>query len=231
MESEGRKIHTQAAHAREEGRHLDSLKLHDEAILAYSNDKDTLGLAEVLADRSIVYRHLFDETENKDYLILAKYELLAAIEMAERSGIRQALAIPYAQLGNVQKELRQLEDAKVSYKKAIEYQTNNPAPQHNRPGVLADMKARLAILEYVLGDKLALKRALDVLRELEQSDEPKYNRDVWLSGGYMKIAEMLKEDDPEKAEVHLQKAKEIIDDNPDLKLRKVQWEKLAATFN
>lgn len=56
MESEGRRIHGQAAHAREEGKHLDALKLHDEAMLAYQKDGDQLGLAEVLADRSIVLR-------------------------------------------------------------------------------------------------------------------------------------------------------------------------------
>ena len=41
---------------------------------------------------------------------------------------------------------------------------------------------------------------------------------------------VLKENDPQKAKEHLQKAKEIIDANPDLKLRKAQWEKLAENF-
>ena len=40
----------------------------------------------------------------------------------------------------------------------------------------------------------------------------------------MRIAEILREDNTEKA-------KEIIDSNPALKLRLGQWEKLAATFS
>ena len=46
----------------------------------------------------------------------------------------------------------------------------------------------------------------------------------------MRIADMLKEDNPEKAKEHLQKAKEIIDNNPDLKLRAEQWKKLTESF-
>ncbi len=231
MESQGRKIHGQAAHAREAGEHLKSLQLNDEAFIIYQKDGDILGLSEIFADRAITFRHLYNETDNKLYLIIAKHELVAAVEIAEQSGNRQALALPYLQLGNVQRELGQLEDAKSSYQKAVENQTNNPANEHNRPGVLADLKGHLAACEYKLGDKSAFDRALSALSDLENSDEPKYNKDVQTSGAHMRIAEALSEDDPVKAKDHLQKAKEIIDSNPDLKLRKAQWDKLSQTFN
>lgn len=230
MKSEGRRIHGLAAHQREAGNHLEALKLYDEAILAYQKDSDILGLAEVFADRAIIYRHLFDQTDDKNFLIIAKHEMMASLEMVEKSGNKSALAIPYFQLANVQRELGELTDAKNSYQKAIENQTDNPALEHNRPAVLADMKAHLATIEYQLGDKAALERALTTLSELEQTDEAKYNKDVWLSGGYMKLAEAIKEDDLKKAQEYLNKAKEIIDANPDLKLRKEQWAKLATTF-
>ena len=230
MESEGRKIHGLAAKAREDGQHFEALKLHDEAILAYGRDEDTLGQAEVLADRSLVFRHLYQESNNRNFLILAKHEMMASVEMAEISGNKQALALPYFNLAKVQEDLEQLKDAKASYQKAVENQTNNPAAQHDRPAVLSDMKAHLATCEYRLRDKSALERALQAVFELENSDEVKYNKDVWLSGAHMRIAQMLKENDPQKAKEHLQKAKEIIDANPDLKLRKAQWEKLAENF-
>lgn len=248
MESQGRKIHGQAAHAREASQHLEALKLYDEAILAYLEDNDLQGLAEVFADRAIVYRHLFDQTGNRNFLLIAKGEMTASLEIAQESGQRQALAMPYFQLGSVERELEQLPKAVESYKKALENITRNPPDQHNRAAIVADFKGHLASTEYRAGDKSALDRAEQALVELqavpvvteeqlaaqdgklEFNQEVKYNKDVWLSGAHMRIAEMLKEDDPTKAKEHLQKAKEIIDANPELTIRKTQWEKLAQTF-
>lgn len=230
-ESEGRRIHGLAAKAREEGRHLDALKLHDEAMLAYQRDEDILGLAEVFADRSLVFRHLFDETSNRNFLIIAKHEMMASVEMAEESGDKSATVFPYFNLAKVHESLGELDRAKEFYQKTVDGMTSNPPEIHNRPAVLADMKVHLATCEYRVGDKSALERAIQALADLKQADEVKYNKDVWTSGGHMRIAEMLKEDDPTKAKEHLQKAKEIIDSNPNLKIRKTQWEKLAQTFN
>ncbi|QQG43613.1 MAG: hypothetical protein HYW45_01180 [Candidatus Daviesbacteria bacterium] len=226
----GREIHGRAAKIREEGKHLEALQLQDEATLAYQKDKDILGLAEILADRSLVLRHLFDETDDKNFLIIAKHEMMASVEMAEQSGSKEALALPYFNLAKIQQDLEELDAAVSSYQKAVDSQTQNPTPEHNRPAVLLDMQIHLATCQYQAGDKLALDRALQALALLEEANEVKYNKDVWLSGGHMRITQILKEDDPEKAAEHLQKAKEIIDANPDLKLRKGQWEKLAASF-
>lgn len=230
MESEGRRIHAQAAHAREEGDSVKSLQLDMEAFAAYQKEGDALGEAEILADGFLTLRHLYEKTDDRNYLIVAKYFAMASVEIAENSGNREALALPWFNLAKALETLGEIKEAVEDYRKALDNITNNPPTSHNRPGVVADFKVHLTTAEYKAGDKSALERALAALSELEQSDEVKYNKDVWLSGGHMRIAEMLKEDDPEKAKEHLQKAKEIIDANSDLKLRKAQWEKLAATF-
>lgn len=226
----GREVHSRAAHAREAGKHLEALQLQDEAMLAYQKDGDLIGLAEILADRSLVFRHLSEETDDKNFLIIAKSEMLASVEMAEQSSHKEALALPYFNLGKVQQDLGETEAAVSSYQKAVDHQTQNPAPEHNRPAVLADMQIHLATCQYQAGDKSALQKSFQALTRLGATDEVKYNKDVWLSGGHMRIAQILKKDDPAKAQEHLQKAQEIIEVNPDLKLRKAQWEKLAASF-
>ena len=66
--------------------------------------------------------------------------------------------------------------------------------------------------------------------ELAEDVDPK-SKNTWVSGNYMSLAEMLREDNPEEARQYLQKAKEIIDANPTLKLRAKQWEKLKSTFS
>ena len=72
---------------------------------------------------------------------------------------------------------------------------------------------------------------LDSLHELEQASEADIStQNVWVSGGYMSMAEMLRTDDPVSAKQYLNKAKEFITDDPRLVPRSKQWEKLAKTF-
>lgn len=231
MDSNGRKIHGQAAKAREAGNHLESFQLGDEAMLAYQKDGNVLGFAEVIADRSIVLRHLADETGDQNFLLLAKSELEAAVTIVKKSGDQTALAIPIFNLAKIQEELGEIEQAAQTYQEAVESMENNPPELHNRPAVLADMKAHLSTCQYKNGDTSALERAEQALSEIETSEEVKYNKDVWTSGAHMRMADILRNDNPEKAKEHLQKAKEIIDANPDLKLRAKQWEKLSQSMS
>ncbi|TSC63918.1 MAG: Uncharacterized protein G01um101493_291, partial [Microgenomates group bacterium Gr01-1014_93] len=203
-------------------------------------DKDYLGLSELLAERSLVLRHLSDETGDKNFLEIALAEMIASVKIARQSSNPEALALPLFNLAKIQEDLEQNHEAVENYREALTNLENNPPTPHGiRPAMVADFKVHLAICEYKqslrsgdlkAGDKLALELAEQALAELESAEEQKYEKDVWVSGGHMRIANILKQDDPEKAKEHLQKAKEIIDDNPDLKLRLKQWEKLAASF-
>lgn len=231
MESKGRRIHGQAAQAREAGESLKALQLIDEAIIAYQEAKDYLGVAEALADRSISLRHLYQKTNDKTYLYIANAEMEASAEIAKKSGDKTALALPYFNLAKIQEELGKLDQALENYKQAVEYMVSNPPASHNRVAVLADMKVHMETCAYARGDKSALERAEKALKELEASDEVSYNKNVWVSGAYMRIATVLKDNNLEKAKEHLQKAKEIIDGDSRLELRKKQWEKLAESFN
>ncbi len=228
---EGRRLHGLAAQAREDGESLKALQLTDEAMLAYQKDGDLLGLAEVFADRAITLRHLHQNTGDKSFLHIAKAETQASVDIAKDSGDKSALAIPYFNLAKIQQELGEINEAVMNFKEAVDNIEENPPIAHGkRPAIVADFKNHLAVAEYLLGDKSALERAELAVQDLEAADEEKYNKDVWLSGAHMRITDILRTDEPEKAKEHLQKAKEIIDANPDLKIRKQQWEKLSASF-
>lgn len=225
--SEGRRIHSLAEKAREDGNPLMALIDTDKAIFAYRNDGDLLGLSEVLASRAITLRHLFQNTDDRAYLIMAKNDCLSAVQIAQESGDRTALALPLFELANTQEALGVF-NAVITYREAVDAITNYPPEQHDRPAVKADFCVHLATCEYKAGDHTALERAEEALRDLESAEEPdSYAKDVWISGGYMRIADMLQETNPEKAREYLQRAKEIIDANPALKKRREQWEKLA----
>ncbi len=235
MESEGRRLHGLAAQARERGESVEAVKLAEDAMEAYQKDGDQLGFAEALADQFLSLRHLFDKTNDKNYLIRAKHSAMASVEIAENSGDKTALAIPYFNLAKVQETLGQFQEAVSTYKKALDNVINNPPAVHKvpeRPAIVADFKVHLSTCEYTAGDKSALERAEAALADLEaHPDIEGYNQHVWVSGGHMRIAEMLKEDDLEKAKQHLQKAKDIIDSDPRLTIRLSQWQKLAEKIS
>lgn len=247
--SAGRKLHGLSAQSRESGNPIKALELNESAMVAYANDNDRLGFAEVQADRAITLNHLAqratDPYFHQGYLILARNTCQSAVELAEKSGDKTALAIPYLRLGKAHEDLGELKEAVEAYKKAVENITKNPPENHNRAAVVADFKVHLESVAYELGDKSALERLEEAIKDfdrvevisddqfenqnkkLEFNQEVPYNFNVWLSGAHMRMAEILKKDDPKKAETYLEKAKEIIDSDPRLMLRKQQWEKLA----
>ena len=210
----GRKIHGDASNAREQGDFLKALQLIDEVTIIYSEDKDYLGLSEIQGMRSLTLRHLHRKSGDINYLILAKYSSMAAVDIAEKAEVSKA--IPLFDLAKVQEEIGQLGEASETYEDAVEAFGTNPPESHNRPGVLADMKVHMYTCMYKAGDKSALPKAMYALIELHGSDEKtvsKYNYDVWLSGGNMRLAEILKDTDLELAKKHLEEAKKIIDES------------------
>lgn len=230
----GREIHGKAENAREDGNPKQSLILAEEAFVTYLEDGDKLGAAEVLASKMLALRHLYESTDESIYLIAAKHTAQAAVEIAEKFGDKSALALPYYNLAKIHDTLEEYGEAVDYYKKALENFQNNPPEEHKpegRTSMVADMKVHLHVAEVNNGDDSAIERAEDALKELEEGEEIlKYNKDVWLSGGFMSLADALRDKDSDKAKDYLNRAKEIIDSNDKLTIRKEQWERLASTF-
>lgn len=228
--SKGREILGKANVDREEGKILSSMQTADTALIEFQKESNLSGIAESLAVRVLALRRFYSETSDVSFLILAKHVGEAGVELAEKSGDKTSLAIPLFQLAQTYKIIKDYNKAISAYKKAIEHLQNHPPEAHNRPGVLADFKINLSVTEYLSGDKSALEKLNSAIADLEKTDEDSYNKNVWLSGAHMDIANMLKEDNLELAKEHLAKAKGIIDSDERLKLRKKDWEKLAQSF-
>ncbi|KXK09161.1 MAG: hypothetical protein UZ21_OP11001000219 [Microgenomates bacterium OLB22] len=224
-------IHHLAEKAREEKRFVEALVLSDEALIKYVEEGNVVGSAEIQASRSITFRLLSQETENFVYLILAKFAAMASVEISRGLADKSALALPLLNLGKVQVALKQLTDAVSSFEEVVEIMKNTPPAWHNRPGVLADIEIHLHGAELQAGDLSAKERLLSAIRDLESSDEDGYNKAVWVSGGYMRLAEGLAPSDPTAAKEYLQKAKEVIDGDRRLVIRKQQWTKLSNALH
>lgn len=232
VDSKARQILSQANDAREiGGDFLKSLELSDQALLAFQEEHDSLGLAETEAARAIIFKLLYRQTNDRNFLLLAEGAAATGVKIAKESNNKEALAIPIFELAKITDELGNFSEAITFYQEAIENMLKNPPPTHNRSAVLNDIKIHLATAEYKTGNKSVLTRLLSALSDLEKEpDISKYNQDVWVSGAYMRLAEILKIDDPIRSKQYLQQAKAVIDKNPELKIRKAQWEKLATSM-
>ncbi|SRR5260221_5704250 len=226
MERNGKEIHAEVERLRESGKPEESLRLAEEAKKVYLKERNVVGLSDLYGSISLAYRHLGDLEE-------AKKAAEEAVRVAKENNLKGDLARPLFNLAKVKEDLKDFGGAVEDYKESIKlFQEQNPT-LHNRPGVLADMNIHLATCEYKANDKSGLERALSAIEDLKNSDEEqisKYNYDVWLSGAYMKIADILKKHNLEMAHEYLGKAKEIIDANPKLEIRKKQWEELSKSF-
>ena len=231
-ESKARQLHARALQLREQKEFLESLKVGEEALVEYAEDNDTLGFSELLTLQAKTYLHMYDFTNYKPYLLLARRIGQTAVDIVEESGQNEAKALPYFNLGKISEDAGDLELAVESFRKAVQLLEDFPSERHNRKSVLADFKNHLATAEYQTGDKTALEKAEESIKDLETSnDASDYEKHVWLSGAHMRIAKMLQDDDKEKAQGHLKKAREIIDADPELIIRQEQWEKLNSQLN
>ncbi|OGE25802.1 hypothetical protein A3H85_02120 [Candidatus Daviesbacteria bacterium RIFCSPLOWO2_02_FULL_40_8] len=228
----GRELHSKAEVAKESGQFQQALEYCDQATIAYSEDGDLLGLAEIQSSRFATFKHLYQATKKPEFLVLAKHAVLSSVEVAKMSGVSESLAIPYHNLGKYYSEAGEYKEAAKAFKMAVEYIKSSPPERHNRPAVIADFVGHQFAAEYLTGDKSAIGQAEEALRDLEESVElSRYNKDVWLSGAHLRLAKMLKSDNPEKAKLHLMEAKKIIDSNSDLVLRKQQLLEIESEFD
>ncbi|MCL4367403.1 tetratricopeptide repeat protein [Patescibacteria group bacterium] len=103
---------------------------------------------------------------------------------------------PLYNLAKAEETLGNHQQAVKFYQEALANMLHNPPASFNRPVIVTDIKIHLSFAEYQVGDKSALVRLSQHIAELEANQtEDKYNKDVWVSGGYMKLAELLKDID------------------------------------
>jgi len=223
-----RKLHSHEEQEREKGNFVEALKLAAEAKVAYLEVGAKDKFAEVLASESLIFRHLFDRTGKREYLISAKMAVQTSVELAKELGDETAMAIPVFNLAKIFELMGDNANAIKSYREAVEWLAKAPPAAHNRPAVVNDFSLHLAVAELRGGDQTARERALKAINLLETDQvEIPFTRDVWASGGYMKLAEIVNATNKAEAMEYLDKAKKIIDVNPELVLRKEQWQKLA----
>ena len=222
MTHQANQPHHQAEDAREYQDYQVSLELAVDSELSYDEAGDLIGFSEVQATKALTYRQLFKVSKAGHFLVLAKHAALAAVEVAQNSGIKEALAIPVFNLAKIFEEVGDLTQAIKLYEEALEHIENNPPVHQDRPAVKLDFEMHLLIAKLRNGDKSLEDEIVELLHKIENDeDESDYNKKVWVSGGFLKLAEILKEFK------YLNEARKIIESDDRLELRNIEWQELA----
>src|SRR5260221_9563221 len=230
-DSEARQIHEMALEAQEKGDFVKALQLEVQAMILYQKTGDKLGFAEIQAMFYLTYKHLYDQTGDENYLVLAKHSAMISVELAQKSGDKTALAIPLFNLAKSQEAVENYAGALESYKENLEYIEKYPDQNHDTEAVKLDFKIHTLTSEMKNGNFEVENEVLDALKKLETSQSNSdYERSVWLTSGYMRLAAILQEKDPKKAKEYLDMAKAVIDKDSRLTLMLKKWEKLAKSF-
>jgi tetratricopeptide (TPR) repeat protein len=214
-----KKLQQQGMELREQGKHSKAVAVLSEAILAAVAADDASTLAGALGDRALCWKHMFLSTTKGTYLELFEVDAELMLKTAQNYGLTELINKANRFLGEVAVEQGDWATAVGRLKAAVDQN-----PENAEKG---DYLCHLGEALYLSGDRegglAAFKQGLAQLeRHREQTDTYLYH--VWLSGAYLRLAKVLKEDEPAEAMAYLEKAGEIIKGDKRLLIRKRQWE-------
>ncbi|HJX59264.1 hypothetical protein A2V61_01060 [Candidatus Woesebacteria bacterium RBG_19FT_COMBO_47_8] len=225
-ELSGQELHSKGGQLREEDKHLEALQYLTLAVVAYQKEGNYRGLIDALKDRTLTWKHLFLTSNDKAYAILAQKDAEAMLSISQEYHLEDKLDTSYFRLGEVAMLFEDYPTAINFYQKAlVVYQ--GPISEKG------DFRYHLGEAQYRNGQKEEGKSTiLAGLAEIQQgaSELDPFLIHVWESGVHMRLAELLREDNPFEAKKHLKLAQEIAASDEKLVIRRRQIGELAKTF-
>jgi len=214
----GEELQREADRIREEGKSLTAIDLYNRAIVNYQESKDYERIIGALTGRLLSWKHLFYKTEDKLYAIFVKKEAEAMLKVVKTYNLTDRLYLIHFLNGTALILLKEYDTAEKEFAQAIQlYPTENAEK--------GDWTAHLGEAMYRNGKKeegkKTILRGVEMIKErASQIDSFVFN--VWVSGAYLRLAKLLKTDNKEESQFFLKQAKEIIDGDGRLVIRKQQ---------
>lgn len=224
----GRELLQKALTSTEQQDYIQALKYTDEALIAFQQANDIDGFAETWSARFHTFKHLYQSTQWQPYAVSALNAAQTGVSIAEQANQTTSYGITYINLAKAYDLLGEVSKAIETYQKAIQYLPQSPT--HNRPAVIADTQSHLDALLLAQGDQAAEDRILANIELIRNAkDISAYERDVWISGAYLRMVKVFQKTDSTKAQNYLTKAKSVIENNPELVIRKDQIQKITRS--
>jgi tetratricopeptide (TPR) repeat protein len=225
--SAGEQLLLEGQRLREAGETLEAIGSITRAIVEFSDEHNRARLAHALLDRAICYQHLCQSHGNDPaFAVLCKKDAEAMLEIAEAEKIEDELDQAYFINAKAALLFGDHTKAVELFRLAIEKISRVRAAQ------MGDWRTNLGKAMYLSGEKeQGIQEILDGVEQVQEfSDEvDAYTFNVWVSGGYLRLAELLRLDDPEQSARYLAEAKRIIDSDESQVVRRIQVENFEKT--
>ena len=218
------KIHQKAEKLREEEKFDEALKLYDRVIWGYGKEKNMAGVAEALQGKVLTYKHKYARKRNEQYLKMAKGCAKSSLEIIDKYKIKDMYASGYFRMGEVCRLSNDYNEAVKNFDKAYKLAGKNKERgdylYHLGEAVCKNGKKILGKRKIIEGMKL-------IEKDKSRLDSFIYN--VWLSGANLRLGQIFIEEKNEKeANKYINRAKEIIDIDERLVIRKKQLEEIRS---
>jgi tetratricopeptide (TPR) repeat protein len=211
---------------REQGDSVAALDNFNKALLLAQKDKNYERLVQCFVDRAIAFRHMFEETGDMTFAILARKDAETVLELVKAWGISERLHTAYYMLGQAALLFKDYAIAENYFFKSLRYFKGNPAEK-------ASWRYHWAKALYEIGEKkkalLAFSQAITDIKKYAK-DVDKFLFNVYLSGAYINFACVLIKDNKEEAKKYFNLAGEIIKSDKRLVVRKKQFKELEKKF-
>jgi tetratricopeptide (TPR) repeat protein len=221
-----KQLHGMGSDAREKDKHLEALQYLDHAIVGYQKENNYKGLIDALKDRTLTWKHYFLLTKDNVYAILAQKDAESMLAITKDKKLQDKLSTSHFRLGEIAMLSENYTSAIDSYKKALQYY-NGPLSEKG------DFRYHLGEAIYRNGQKTEGKSIiLQGLKEIQEgADElDPFLIHVWESGVHMRLADILREDEPKEAKKHLEMARTIVETDEKLVIRRRQIKELSEAF-
>ncbi len=211
---------------RERGQLPQALKILGQAVNAAAKEKDFIRMITALGERGLVWKHFHLETKDRAFLVLARKDIEAMQLISELKSVDIKRHTISFLLGQTDMLLGDFKNAIINFRKALRIFKGLSSEK-------GDWRYHLGEAYYKAGDKEKGKKTIfEGIEEIKKGSEeaPKFLCNVWLSGAFMRLADLLRLDEPKEAKKYLGQAEDIIDKTKGLVMRRRQLQRLKRKF-
>jgi tetratricopeptide (TPR) repeat protein len=222
----GFKWHQLSEKAREQDKHPEALEFIEEAIVNYQQEKNYEGLSQALQSRFLIYKHLFLLTKDNIFAFMGQKDVETSFWIAQQYNLQKIISSCYFRLGESAMLFENYKEAVKQYQKAVDNFYGFKAEK-------GDYRYHLGEALYRSGKKEEGKeKMLQGLQEIQKNKKgiDPFLIHVWESGCYLRLVELLKNDEPEEARKYLRQAEKIVNSDKKLIIRRRQTKELAKKF-